>query len=321
MNIPSAIIVEPRKETDYIRGLSTGIVPQVNIADGNWSQFLQKNEPQKFAWESNGCTTFSCLHCITTQLNWFKATGKMSGQALKWFTDNGYLDENGLFNLSERFTGALAGTSINGNTLYANWDSVRKNGILPQKDFDYTMEMSNRFSSQDAMCKDMWDKGQITQAMKDKALKSLSFIKISWEWVSQNVSKTEVSELEEALKQAPVQIGVPVEVPGWNNVNVLPVTRRNPDHAIELYDELGGSWYIFDDYNPWRKILDKAYFIPQAILGVVTLIPQDPFQDPAWQDVSATSTVDSWPQNNRKILSTFLSSLKAFLLAIISDRN
>lgn len=272
MNIPNALLTVPRDPKDYIRGISSNIEPIINVQDGNWTQWLPTNEPQKYKFDTNECTQLSAINICETQMNWLKFEEKFSQEALDWFTENGYFDSNGSFAFSERFAGIMSSTSINGNNIKAFWDTVRKVGLLPRTDLYYTIEQSNKFQTQEDMCKDYYNPAVITQAMKDKALKSLSYINVQYEWISEDTFQTSVAQIIEALKQAPVHIGVPVCLPNWNLPNVPFCSSRTPAHCIELYDEnSSGFWLIRDHYYPYNKALSKDYYIPQAILGVISV--------------------------------------------------
>lgn len=296
---PIALITKERDPRDYVRGINSQIVPTVNVPSGNWLAWLPTNEPQKFKFDSDECSQLSAINICETQCNWLKYNNKFSQEALDFFNSNGYIDSNGSFAFSERFIGILSGTSINGNTITAFWDTVRKNGLLPRNDLNYTLAQSQQFLTQEAMCGDYYDKGYITQAMKDKALKSLSYIQVQYEWVSDIVT---------ALKQAPIQIGIPVCVDNWNQTNVPFCPSTVPAHCVEVYaDNIG--FYIRDQYAPYNKVLDKSYFIPQIIMGVITAVP--------------ISEVPN-PPENVTIQKSFLDILKEYyqlLLSIFNRKN
>lgn len=295
---------EERDSRDYVRGLSSGITPVVNDPNKNWSQYLPAFVEQKYTFDTNNCTGFSFVHTFEIQLNWLKATNKIAPEDLVWFQANGYIDQNGSFALSERFAGIIAGTTINGNSPWNLWKTASKQGILPRADLNYSFEQSQKFATQPEMCGDYYDKSVITPQMKQKALQALQRLVIQYEWLGTGEwnDTTPVSAIEGALTQAPVQIAVPVCLPGWNESEVLLCSAQEADHAVTLFAELSDdSWDIFDHYEPSTKDLSKGYFIPQAILGVVTPRPAEPVVSnpntiPTPVELSAFQKILNWIQ-------------------------
>ncbi len=290
--IPHAVLSLPRQATDYVRGINSPIVPVINIASGDWSDFLPTNEPQKYAYDTDECTQLSGINSIETQFNWLYKTGKMSAECYDWFKNNGYIDANGNFAFSERFSGIKSGTTINGNSPWAFWLALKANGVLPRADLNYTLAQSQQFVTQEAMCADYYNPAAITQAMTDKALASRQWFLPMFEWLGIEFnSQTPSDAIDTALKQAPVHIAVPVCIPGWNNINIPFCAGQEANHAIMVYkDNQDGTRNIRDHYVPYDKALSKGYYIPQAILGVITLIPPIP-TPPASLQADANKTV------------------------------
>lgn len=303
--------IEERDERDFVRGISSGIAPVVNNAARDWSKFLPTFEGQKYLFDCNNCTGFSFANTFETQMNWLKSTGALSGSTLEWFEDNGYFDENGSFAISERFAGIMAGTTINGNSPFLVWKAAAKYGILPRKDLSYNVTQSAQFSSQASMCVDYYRKSAVSPAMLQKAAKALILLTIQYEWIGGEFNaETPVSGLLEALEQSPLQIAVPVCLPDWNFSYVNVCGIHEADHAITLYGEgADGKWNIYDQYHPEIKLLDKNYFIPQAILAVITPCPPEPVI-PAQQENEPPSALEiSWAEKVLKWISGKLASL------------
>lgn len=265
---PKALLLPVIKPKDYLSGGLTGIDYQEVNPSGDWTKWLPTKERQKFKFDTNECSTISATKCLEIQFNFLR--NDFTIEALKWFNDNGYIDENGNFNFSERFSGIMAGTSINGNSQNVVWESIRNVGLLPQKDLNYSLEISNQFDTPMDMCKDYYDKAAITQEMKDKALKVLDWVLIQYEWVASG--NPNPGGIKKALKQAPVQIGTPV-CPDWNTGRVHDCGSRDIAHATTIYgvDYASRGWKDFDHYNPFEKTLSDDYYIPYAVKAVVTI--------------------------------------------------
>lgn len=289
--------VEDRDSRDFVRGFTSAITPVVNMPNRDWIEYLPTYIAQKYKFDCNNCTGFSFSNTFETQMNWLVDTGVLAGEALKWFQDNGYFDEHGSFAISERFAGIMAGTTVNGNSPFLVWKAAAKYGILPRKDLSYTMDQSLPFTSQAMMCGDYYRRSEVTDAMLQKAKNALSLLTIQYEWIGGEFNaQTPSAAILEALKQAPVQICVPVCLPGWNASSVAYCSIHEADHAVTLYgDNTDGHWDIYDHYMPDEKLLSKDYYIPQAVLGVITPVPASPVIPPGTENQAPTQAeLSAW---------------------------
>ncbi len=275
--LPPSALKEPFVlQSDYVQGGVTGIDYEEVNPKGDWTPWLPTKEPQKYKFDTNECSTISVTKCLEIQFNFLR--NQFSIEALQWFTVNGYIDENGSFNFSERHLGIEAGTSVNGNSMNRVWEIVRKVGLLPQKDLSYSMEQSNKFLTQYDMCEDYYNPDLITDLMRVKAKQIFRWVTIQFEWVGANAKKTTPFEaIVKALKQAPLQIGTPV-CPNWNSGNLQPCGKTSVDHATTVYAWTLSSYKDFDHYSPYLKILSLDYFIPYVMKGVLTINkPAEPY--------------------------------------------
>jgi hypothetical protein len=270
--LPPIALKEPFiTDQDYVQGGLTSIDYVERNPAGDWSKWLPTREPQKFKFDTNECSTISATKALEIQFNFLR--NDFSIEALQWFTANGYIDDNGNFNFSERFNGIMAGTSINGNSQNYVWESIRKVGLLPQKDLNYSYAQSENFLTQWDMCEDYYNPDVVTDFMKIKAKQVFRWITIQYEWVGANSKvSTPYVAIVKALKQAPVQIGAPA-CPDWNSGDVHPCGKTQAEHATTIYGWTLNSYKDFDHYNPYLKTLSTDYFIPYAIKAVVTVNP------------------------------------------------
>lgn len=260
--IPESLIVPEVRPEDWLKG---DIAYEDRCDD--WSKWMTTKEPQKFKFDSNGCTQTSGINSVEVQMNMLKSS--MSIEALRWFTDNGYFDDNGNFDFSWRYTGIKAGCSINGSSHKSFWDSVRKWGLLPRRCLNYTMERSMGFSSQTDMCADFWDPSVITPEMEELAKGALKWVDFEYEYSWFNLGMTcPQSVLDYEIRHAPLHIGAPV-CPDWNSGSVTACGSTRPAHSTLLWD--AKPRIIRDHYNPYDKTLSPDYFIPIVVKGVVTL--------------------------------------------------
>jgi zinc D-Ala-D-Ala carboxypeptidase len=206
--------------TDYITGASPLAWEGVNPS-GDWRPYLPLEEKQhNFSFDTMSCTTFSALNVIETFVNFLMEKGKITSAQIGELAELGFL-QNGKFNCSDRFTAIMSGTMPNGNYFQNVLDSIRKDGLLPEKDFPFTGKTWAEYH----------DKSKITQTMKDKAKRVLEILEIAYEWCPVTDTGTEFFD---AFKQSPVQGAV---------------TKDSPTHAI-MFPQM--EWE-FESYKPFLR--------------------------------------------------------------------
>jgi hypothetical protein len=252
MNNEDILVV---KQTGFIdRGLrpsdfKTGALAFVErITNGDWRPYYPTVEKQYgIGFDTMSCTTFSAMNCIEMQLNWMIKNNKIPADNLKGLTDLGFIDENGFFNASDRFIAIMSGTTEMGNDFQSVWDCIRKNGILPEKDFPFGGTTFSEYH----------DKTKITQQMMDKAKESLKYLVFAYEFVTFDQDPVFSAEQQnlcrQALKHTPLHIAIPV--PGT--------------HAITLGCMDENSVYTFDQYPPYLFTAQIQYPVHYALKGLV----------------------------------------------------
>lgn len=221
---------------DYLLGASP-IVHEDIMPSRDWRPYLPSREKQSYTFDTFCCTTFSALNVIETQLNFLM--NKIPVTKVKELNDLGFI-VNGEINLSDRFTAIMSGTTPQGNYFQSVWDSIRKDGLLPEKDLPFGGKNQAEYL----------DKNKITEAMKLKAKKILDIFEFFYE---QSYFLPDGLGLSEAIKHAPLQGAVPI--PGSHAV-LLPTPN-----------------FIFDTYEPflYERTLPLHYFLK----GVVKLKKQE----------------------------------------------
>lgn len=207
----------------------------------DWAPYLPDGQRQ-----SNGvsdeadCATFSMIHCIETQCNYLLSTSQFKPEALEYFDTAGYL-VNGKFKFSDLFNAILNGTTQNGNTMLAVDLSVCAIGLLPWKDFplpegeNWAQYMAN---------------SNVTQEMKDKAVKILDYINITPRWIYGPVTS-------ETLATAPVQLSIAI-CPDYVTAPVVAACSQPVQHCVMQYGNKDGQ-EIFDTILPFQKTLATDY--------------------------------------------------------------
>ena len=147
-----------RKDSD----LAGGYLPYREVlADGNWNkpEFLPTNEKQ---WGRGGdkmnCVTQSNHNTKEIQLNQQIADGSMPVGHLVYLNDEGFIDENGKVNFSDKFNSILNGTTRVGNWLWKVAEDARvHSGLVPQSKLLENIEES---------WDDYYNKDQITPELQ-----------------------------------------------------------------------------------------------------------------------------------------------------------
>jgi len=227
------------KPTDYIVGASPLVTPDL-IPDGDWREYAPVGELQAnmFVFDTLSCATFSALNTIETWVNYHIAKKNITDQQIQTLKDLGFFID-GQFNASDRFTAIMSGTTKQGNYPQNVWDSIRRDGLLPEKDLPFDPSFKK--------WEEYHDKTKITEEMKTKAKKVLDILEFAYEWITLDVDTTGL--IKEALKKAPLQAAIPV-----------PAT-----HAIEL---IANDFY-YDSYDPFIKPLKKK--INFSLKPIVTI--------------------------------------------------
>jgi hypothetical protein len=231
MEAPQTNFFVKSRPTDYIKGVNSPILFKA-VTSGNWTSRLEFFENQAIGFESNGCVLFAAQESFDAQMDELIARGSVPADMLAQFHAMGYMDLglDGLphFHSSSRFLQILTGNGFNGNSAPDAWDAMRKFGVLPWTDLPYnaTITQAEYLTG-------------ITPAMGAKAAEFLTLIggkdAIQYHWV-QNGFPQNVQAIINALPQAPLCIGVPVDVSGWNQPNpVEPPMTQPAQHSVLTY--------------------------------------------------------------------------------------
>ena len=256
----TGVIIKEQTE-DYI----AGVLPYKKVCD-SWTPYLPTDERQHgLYFDTKACVTFSALNLIETQINYFIANKLVTGQVLKDLDSLGFI-VNGKFECSDRFTAKMSGTTHNGNYLQKVWDSIRHDGLLPEKDYPYPRTQRTPVFD--------WDDyyAPISQEKINKAKKILNYLNFNYEWTvkgkTSEYSNNEIAELKRQLKHAPLQLAAPIC--NWGSGIIEPCGKTRASHATMIYNT-NDIIHIFDHYNPFRKQLSLKYIMPWIMKGVVTL--------------------------------------------------
>lgn len=257
----------------YAQGI-TGIVYKEEEKEGNWLQYfslgIDGEQQHGVYFDSAACVTFSAIRSYCLQVNRLISKGLLPVRTMEFLHRKGYIDENGRFNISERFTAKMSGTTRMGNHLTNVWDSIRKHGVLPQKKWDFPYEQRTPVFNFD----DFY--AEIPQDLKDEAKEILEYLDVMYEWVLPGIKislESRLSLIQYHLKQAPLQIAAAV-CSGWNDGGKTPVPncqREQTEHATLIAAvEDDGVFHDLDSYKPFSKMLAHDYPFFWVMKGVVS---------------------------------------------------
>lgn len=253
----------------------------LNMPSMIWAPYTPTFEPQRFVYDTEECSQLGgAINPLEAYFNWLKSIGMLSPNFLAFLAENGYYDSNGSFSFSERFTGIMDGTSINGNTVQAAWTCIAKYGVIPRSMLNWTLADSAKFPNQSLMDAGYYARTAVTDDMLSLGKQFLSYIKeIAWGWtggVSNGTHAVPLLEIQRGLQVSPVIliITIPTPVGLWNQQLVPAATGTSLDHAVTLYMVDVGNPYPFfitDQYQPYKKQMAAGYPLWIAISFFIVL--------------------------------------------------
>jgi len=249
MEIKSGVILEDVKPEDFLFGKLGD--NEVKCPTGNWTPYLPKNEKQRQGFESMCCTNFSSTTAVEILMTRLIEENLISKDNLDWLKDNGYIDETGHINFSDRFDAIVSNTNPDyGNTLKAPAEAKHKYGLIPEKLLPWTDNKTDYFN-----------RAKITPEMFALGLEFLKHFQINYEFVYP-------AQYSEALKVSPLA-GACFAWP--NPINgIYPRSTNQINHAIAIIKP-PEIWNIMDSYEEFTKRLSNNYiFSGHSIRYVIT---------------------------------------------------
>jgi hypothetical protein len=232
---------DEERSKDWIFGADNGIVKTILMPSNNWlPSLLKSNEKQHgIYFESMACVSFSAAKMTAMVMNTMIKMDLICSDDLKWLNDNGYIDQWGEVNFSERSLAKWSGTTKYGNSLWKVIDTIRKMGLIPQSKWD--------FKADQRMPVFDWD-DFYADTPAELYILGLEFAKrfpLFYEYINTN-DRVIISE---SRKYAPPQITVfAYEMP----INgIFPSSTKSQNHAVVSVfdDELNKIRYIGDSYE------------------------------------------------------------------------
>lgn len=274
-NKNTGILIVPLSPKAFKLGAESGVGFEVRLPNGDWYNFTPTGERQStLKFDTMSCTTFSALSSLEMQYKWLRKNGFVTDEMHAKLKEWGYIDEQDNLNLSDWFTAVMSGTTTQGNDFGSVWDSIRKHGVLPQKDGHNPSDFST--------IGEWLDKTKVTTEQKEKALKFLEIFEVAYEFILYGQTNPDV--IAEHLKQAPIHIATPV-CGGWGVESIVAKCGiEQVQHATCAHgSEKKVATFTYDTYDPLNKKLAWDYPVPWAVKGVLSVKKPAPKTDkPAW---------------------------------------
>ena len=199
-------------------------------------QYLPQGERQNMGQEKSDCASRGPVNIMECKFNWLWKNGKLKNR--QWLLDNSYVQDNKI-TFSDRFVAINSGTTLDGNSLKAPLEAIRKQGMIPKQMFPQVERFDDYYSG-------------ITDKM----------IKLGEEFAKRftlNYEKVYENDYSELLKKDLLDVGGYA----WPNpINgEYPNVSYPPNHCFIIFKR--PMSYAFDNYeetpNDWIKKLAEDY--------------------------------------------------------------
>ena len=255
----TGVILVDLEPEDLIFGANTRVKHNI-VIDGKWLGYYSSGELQySIYFDSQCCVSFAAIKIVSAIMNYKIRLGLLSKSNLNWLKENKYINDKGEFDASERFTGAMSGTTERGNSGRKVWDSIRNHGLVPQHLCDWDrgrdVEYDKRFGA--------WfrDIANITQEAKDIGLEFKRRFNVFYEAV---LFDTE-SKKEEALKHSPIEVFIPTSCKYKGTVQQY--CDGTIGHAVSRVEYFNPKGYVplFDHYIKQPKEEGNERFVRRVV--------------------------------------------------------
>lgn len=258
LQINTGLIIE-QKESDFILGANSPIGHEKRNLTRDWRLFRSRAERQTYKnTDAMNCVSQYATNNWEAQANWMFENNLWPEDALSFWNNNGYLID-GKFEISERFTAKLSGTTRVGNTFQNVLDSIRKDGVVPEI----------KWPAQGHPNIDTFNWEKYYESIPDELIslgkESLKYFSMAYERIDAGTQLQKKEVIRYALEHAPVGFAIATCNPWGARV---PVCYQNANHAVTC-DAFETSYIVWDSYEPFEKFLEPGYEIHYAVKAVL----------------------------------------------------
>jgi hypothetical protein len=257
------LVLKPRP-TDWIKDQNSKIVLR-GLGISDWTPYWNFNENQRNPlFDTDGCAVYSAHKVLDAWMDYLISQGQIAHSDVAQFLDTG-LDGLLHFHSSPWFTENLTGNGSSGNSEGECYDVIKKYGVIPYTEFPFTQTTTPQ---------EYFIQPSATQLATGKAF--LAFMGgskfLQYHLIANNTPKNFI-QLQEAITQSPLNLGINVDDAGWNQVVPLDPPDLAPVHAVTTFKIVPPNVPVSDNYVPYDKTLDAGYPINYVTQAIVTFFP------------------------------------------------
>ena len=216
-------------------------VQQVINDKADWRPFKTTDEKQnQYGLETMSCVSQSACRSTSSNFNLQISKGMISDDGVAWLISNGYFDENGKINFSDRALAKMSSTSQNGNNADRVWNTIYSKGLIPESKWNWKDKNV-----------DDWNEYYCNipaelLLLADEFRKRFTI----------NFRAVDKSEFAQTLYQSPLQVFVYGSYSVSNGIYQYSGNMSN--HAIVMY-HIDDFNHLNDSYDPFDKKFVKNY--------------------------------------------------------------
>lgn len=291
------------------------------VTTQNWISHFDFFVPQRITGgDTDDCWDFGATKNLDAFMDAMISDNVLPASVVQKITAMGFMDKgiDGKFHFhsSERFAGVLSGLGQKGGSLYTAYDIFRKYGVVPFTllPVSASMTIEQYFSP-------------IPQNIMDIGAEFLALMGgkdfCQYQWINDG-GATNVQEMADVIGAGPLNLGIPVDVAGWNQEHPT-VTTGSPVHVVSCYEVPVPFVNISDNYSPYLKVLDPGYQISYVLQPVIQYFPSvsnNSISNPSVSNNSVSNNSVALPTNiaptkqNVQILQTLVSLWEKLILLL-----
>lgn len=248
----TGVIFKGIQKPDAVAGINPRVLGGSINPSGSWTSYAPTQEKQYAAtFDTMSCTSFSIANFLETLLNYMITKDMIPEYHVNFLKVNGYFDNKGSINFSDRFLAITSNTTPRGNDHVSVFTAARKIGMIPEKDFPFLGTTWSEYHNKNA----------ITEEMYQKAARFQSLFDITFEWVFINDSTDFPSGVKDVCRES-------------LSISPLPIAIKYPaTHAIEMLSIGSTKATIFDQYEPFMYSYKLSEGIHYGFRGAITPKP------------------------------------------------
>ncbi len=258
----TGLILSYPKPESWVFGSETGLVPKEVLQTSDWRPFKPVGRKQAInGFETSYCVTFSAINIVKAWWKFMLTNNLIPIEKVNLLKQWGFILPNGEISISYAFTGKMSGTTINGNTLEAVWDSIRKDGLVPE-------EMWSRLDAKN------WAEwaAEIPVDVKNFGKNILTIFDFNYEWlIVGDCGLPNLNLIKQNLKQCPLQLAGPVC--GADNSGTVQICQYCKAQHATVILAIDNFIQQFDSYEPFDKKL-SINFPTQFLLKCIVSLKQ-----------------------------------------------